>query len=204
LNVVLPGDPLAPRHHAFDPTFPDDVPPSQITANPPTIGLGSQMTAPLGIEPLAAQYDRYLVDPGVEEIVIDWSGVPQVDVLDVDAVVDVGGVWRRVQGSGGRLAFCRQRPAEAVDQLYLVLSNHDRTRGTHDGPGAFMTGSYTVTAGPCSSTTTTTTTTPEVTTTAAPLPPGCALYEDNHVYSRQDYDYGWFFEFDARFDHYEY
>ena len=109
----------------------------------------------------------------MEAVVLDWSGVAPAVVLDVDAVADFGGTWRRVQGTGGRLAFCRQRP-------------------------------YTVTAGSCSSTTTTTTSEPEATTTTLALPPGCAIYEDNHVYSRQDYENGSFFEFDARFDHYEY
>src|SRR5262249_29328789 len=171
---------------------------------PPTSRPGSRTAAALDIEPLAAQYDRYLIESGVEAVVLDWSGVAPAAVLDVDAVADFGGTGRRVHGTGGRRAFCRPRPDEAVNQLYLVPPNHDRTRRTPDGPGASLKGRYTVTAGSCSSTTTTTTSEPEATTTTLALPPGCAIYEDNHVYSRQDYENGSFFEFDARFDHYEY
>ena len=172
LNVDLSGNPLGTRYVAQDPdNFPDDVPPRQVTddTSPLVVLPEGSLSQPVGIDPLAAQYDRLLVDPGVEGLEIDFGGVTPAAALDVDAVVDVGGTWRRVPASGGRLAFCRLRPEEAVDQLYLVLANHDRTRAAHGGPGPAVAGTYDVTTGPCAVTSTTTTS-----PTSTSLAPGCS------------------------------
>ena len=180
LNVFLPGDPLAPRHVAQDPIrFPDDVPPSQVTdnPNPAVITPSFAREVPIDVEPLAAQYDRYVVDPTVEGITFDFSGAVPADRLDVDAVVDLAGTWKRVQAVSGVLTFCRARPEEAVGQIFLVLANHDRTRGEYGGAGAALGGRYTISAGPCSSSTTTTTTTTLGTPTTTPStgPVGCMV-----------------------------
>jgi len=48
--------------------------------------------------------------------------------LDVDALVKIedGGWERHRLGAGGAASFCLSDPEEEVEELYLVLSNHNR------------------------------------------------------------------------------
>ena len=186
LNIDLPGNPLGTRYVAQDPdNFPDDVPPRQVTddTSPLVVLPGTSLSQPVGVEPLAAQYDRLLIDPSVEGLEIDFGGVTPAATLDVDAIVDVGGTWRRVPASGGRLAFCRLRPEEAVDQVYLVLANHDRTRAAGGGPGPAVAGTYAVTTGACAVTTTTTSS-----PTSTSLPTSCS--DRDRWHARLEIDLG--------------
>ena len=85
--------------------------------------------------------------------------------------------------SGGRLAFCRVRPEEAVDQVYLVLANHDRTRAAGGGPGPAVAGTYAVTTGACAVTTTTTSS-----PTSTSLPTSCS--DRDRWHARLEIDLG--------------
>ena len=57
-----------------------------------------------------------------------FSDLAPAGDLDVDALVKIeGGAWeRRRLESGGAVTFCFSEPDEAVEELYLVLSNHNR------------------------------------------------------------------------------
>jgi hypothetical protein len=59
---------------------------------------------------------------------LDFTGLsPEAD-LDVDVLLKVeDGRWERRQLTGGSsMTYCLSNPGEAVEELYLILSNHNR------------------------------------------------------------------------------
>ena len=77
---------------------------------------------------LTAHYYRFLPDPSGGRLTLDFAGLVLARYLDVDAIVKIaGGAWERHQlQPGGALTFCLSEPEEVVEELYLVLSNHNR------------------------------------------------------------------------------
>jgi hypothetical protein len=137
LNLELqPGDPIDPSYEDLDPQFPVGYP------TPPLIVGGTDTEAWLPIvaeeaEPyriadrlrsLTAHYYRFLPDPRGTMLVLDFSDLTPAADLDVDALVKIdGGVWeRRRLEAGGVATLCLAQPEESVEELYLVLSNHNR------------------------------------------------------------------------------
>jgi hypothetical protein len=137
LNLELePGDPIDPDYDDLDPHFP-------VGAVSPSLLVGAEdADAWLPIvaqdeEPrrfadrlrsLTAHYYRFLPDPRGGMVIFDFSGLAPAGDLDIDAVLKInGGAWerRRLQ-TGGPATLCLPDPRDDVEELYLVLSNHNR------------------------------------------------------------------------------
>jgi hypothetical protein len=137
VNLQLePGDPIDPDYADLDPQFPvGDV-------SPPLLVGGTDAEAWLPIfaeneEPrryadhlrsLTAHYYRFLPDPSGGTLVLDFSGLAPASDLDVDALVKTeGGGWERRRLESARATtLCLSEPEDDVEELYLVLSNHNR------------------------------------------------------------------------------
>jgi hypothetical protein len=152
LNLALqPGDPIDPSYDDLDPAFPiapdhNDVNlDSQISSNeltPPLVVGEDDDEAELpitsaGDEPrrfpdrlrsLTALYYRFVPEPNGAQLLLDFSGLAPAADLDVDALVKVeDGEWERRQlAAGGSTTFCLSNPEDAVEEFYLILSNHNR------------------------------------------------------------------------------
>jgi hypothetical protein len=106
---------------------------------------------PLG--PLLAHYYHFQPDgaakpdaPKVGQLVFDFSRLGPVDDLDIDFVVGIrdsespGEVkWerRKVDKKNEPYRFCRTLKKDLVDQIYLVLSNHQKNERADPITGAF-------------------------------------------------------------------
>jgi hypothetical protein len=137
LNLELePGDPIDPDYGDLDPQFPvGDV-------SPPLLVGGTDAEAWLPIlarneEPhrfadrlrsLTAHYYRFIPDSLGSMLVLDFSDLAPGAHLDVDALVKIaGGAWqRRRLEAGGATTFCLSEAEDDVEELYLVLGNHNR------------------------------------------------------------------------------
>jgi hypothetical protein len=118
------------RYTDADPTFPYGTRPWEFgaTVKAPPSGTASE-SYPVELPSLTAVYHRYSVDGG-GKVTIDFGGLQPSGDLHVDALVEIAGDgWeprpRRLSG-GGRLEFCRDKPEEDVQQVYLVLSNSQK------------------------------------------------------------------------------
>jgi hypothetical protein len=95
--------------------------------------------ATVDIPELYAQYYDLNWVPGIRQLTFTFSGLTPAASLDVDALVKLpDGTWERRQ-LDPNARFCLDKPDEAVDQMILVLSNHDMHPQTH------ITGTWTVT-----------------------------------------------------------
>ena len=97
-----------------------------------------KLSVPASLQPLTAQYQRYHVDDAVRYVRIDSGGLANGAFVDLDALANVRGSWERRKGTGGVLEFCREEAEDDVQELYLVVTNHDRRRGQQ------VSGAYTV------------------------------------------------------------
>jgi hypothetical protein len=98
---------------------------------------------PTSMPALTARY-LHLSDsaPG-GNVTLDLSGLTPADSLDADVLVHVKDHWERRQVDGTQFTYCRDVPADDIDQLYLVVSNHS------DDPSSIISGAVTIKAGPC-------------------------------------------------------
>ena len=90
------------------------------------------------INALAAQYDQINVDDAVKKVVLRFKDVPAG--VDVDLLVKtIPEKWERqkVDKSKG-VAFCREKPGKKVERIIVILSNHEKRKGT------FLKGNYEV------------------------------------------------------------
>ena len=120
---------IGPRYVDVDPSFPHGKRPWAFTATIEAPSGASSASFPVDLPSLTALYHSYTIS-GVGKVTFDFSGLQPSGDLHVDALVRIAGSgWearpRRLSG-GGRLQFCLDRPAEAVEQVYLVLSNHQK------------------------------------------------------------------------------
>jgi hypothetical protein len=137
LNLELePGDPIDPSYDNLDPEFPT------LALSPPLIVGEDDEDAALPIlaaddEPrlfadrirsLTAHYYRFEPDPRGGQLLLDFSGLAPASALDIDVLLKIeDGEWeRRRLAAGGAATFCLSDPSEEVEELYLILSNHDR------------------------------------------------------------------------------
>ena len=130
LNIDLTGDPLEVLYEDLTAGAPsgDQFPTGALPrmTNSGQIRLASAPATSVRIEALAAQYDKLLVWDEVRKLTFDFS---EAGDADVDVIADIGGVWRRISvDSSRRLVFCRELPEERVDNLFVILSNWDKTR----------------------------------------------------------------------------
>jgi hypothetical protein len=134
LNLDLePGDPINPGYVDLDSAFPE--------GSRPALKVGQSGTGKLAVQAeddsprtfdellqsLVAHYYLFIPDPGATQFTIDFSGLGRRDALDVDAVIRLkDGTWkRRALPTDRPVTFCRANPADDVERLYIILSNHD-------------------------------------------------------------------------------
>lgn len=87
---------------------------------------------------LWTNYATMEVEDDVGQLILDFSTLSPASALDVDLLVEVDGTWKRQQVSNGRARFCRDNSAEEVDNVIVVLSNHDLNFNN------YVTGDWTV------------------------------------------------------------
>jgi hypothetical protein len=137
LNLALePGDPIDPGYDDLDPQFPVDVVSPRLLVGAEEadawLPLVSADEEPRRfadrLRSLTAHYYRFLLDPRGGMLTIDFSDLTPAGDLDVDALLKIeGGAWeRRRFESAGVVTLCLSEPDEDVEELYLVLSNHNR------------------------------------------------------------------------------
>lgn len=89
----------------------------------------SQHDALVVISALKAAYYRYQVNSKIKKVVVTFDLISQKEGLDIDGLVDVAGKgWKQESYTGlKQKTFCTTNPEEDLDELILVLSNHDRS-----------------------------------------------------------------------------
>lgn len=147
INVNVAGegtDPIPRRYKDFDPAiaFPDGRPSPASMWQGPLLIEPTDEPAPHEdtIAPLSAHYWQFSVDDSVKKFEFDFSGLGSDDILDVDALLAIrqDGVGSAVKWEHRRLShpkakFCRSIPAEDVQEMYLVLTNHEKEDIKLDG-----------------------------------------------------------------------
>jgi hypothetical protein len=135
LNRQLePSQPHQVHYVDLDKAFPDGQP-VPITAG--EIAKADRLdSGPVSIEPLAATYTYLIPDPDARDITLDLGGLASQKDLDGDVLLRINGTWERRPIEGSLMHLCRDDPADNFDQMYLVLSDHDRD--------AQVTGGFTV------------------------------------------------------------
>jgi hypothetical protein len=147
LNLDLePGDPLKPRYRTASmpasQSFPEGEPP-QFSADEASLNATDDGTPPAQLHEylpsLKADYYHFRsVDDAVGKLTFDFASLsPAIDV-DVDAILKIRDKgWERRQVYGGKLTLCRAVPADRAEEVYLIVSNHNKRDGA-------VTGSFTV------------------------------------------------------------
>lgn len=138
-QVTVPGP--EKRYQQLDPSIPDTYWPPIDARSIDADGMTSW--TPTSMPALTARY-LYLAGsaPG-RDVTLDLSGLTPSDSLDADVLVHVKDHWERRQVDGTQFTFCRDVPADDIDQLYLVVSNHS------DDPSSVISGAVTIKAEPC-------------------------------------------------------
>jgi hypothetical protein len=95
----------------------------QLTAN----GAGTApQTIADAVESLSVKYQPFKVDADVGQVTVDFSGLQPGEALDVDALLLIEGEgWERRSLSDTKTTFCKNVPADDVEEMVIVLSNHD-------------------------------------------------------------------------------
>lgn len=138
IDVTEDGtDPIPKRYKEFDPTiaFPDGKPfPVSMWQGPLAIEPTNEPVSYNDrIAPLSAHYWRFRVDDEVRKFEFDFSGLGDMEILDVDALMairqDGAGsavTWEHRRLPEPKAKFCRSVPDEDVQEIYVVLTNHER------------------------------------------------------------------------------
>jgi hypothetical protein len=135
-TAFLPGDPLprSKRYIGLDEEFKNDKIEPRIQPGQDFTGnahyVSTNFSGPL--EPLSARYEKFRVtDPAVKRVVFDLSGLAESGGLDVDALIKVKGRnWEPRDLNGkAELKFCFDNPGEALEEIRLILSNHNYKKG---------------------------------------------------------------------------
>jgi len=143
MNVTVeqfPGDPLplAQRHQKqTGSAIPENVKPHILE---PVVELNfpvDEMQRDSKIQPLAAQYEHYKLDPNIKYVRLDLDTLGGASHADADVIVKVGANWSRRKLSNLTFEFCTDQ--DAVEEFYLILSNHAH------GNGEIVDGHYLVT-----------------------------------------------------------
>jgi len=112
------------RYQGLDLNFPDGAAPTHMVQG--EIAPGEPyISEPAPAPPLGAAYYSFFVALPAKEITLDLRNVSPADARDGDALVQVGGKWTRYKISDV-LKLCEDDLGGNVDQIYLVVSDHDR------------------------------------------------------------------------------
>jgi len=128
LNQTLSaGDPIEPRFSALDAAVSDATPGG--TRLRPKIELIAQLNKTVVNEHLPslwASYTDITVDPTIGTLKLAFDGLSPSDALDVDVLLKVKDKgWERRKLTNGETTLCLNRPEDAAQEIWLVLSNHD-------------------------------------------------------------------------------
>jgi hypothetical protein len=128
LNQGLdPGDPIEPRFSKLDPAV-STATPGGLRLRPkiPLVPSMDKTVVVAYLSSLWASYTDITVDPDIRRVTLSFTGLTPADALDVDVLVKIKDKgWERRKLSNGDTSFCRNKPADDLDELWLVLSNHD-------------------------------------------------------------------------------
>ena len=125
VNEKLDGNPLGVTYHDQDGKFPEDTP-HKLT-NHGVLKVNSVPATTVKIQPLAAQFDQFFLDPAVRKIILRFD---KISKADVDVIAKIKDTWKRFKVDTSKpLVFCRKVAAEDVSQMIIVLSNHEKTEG---------------------------------------------------------------------------
>lgn len=139
IDITLSGNPLGVTYQVQDKLFPEDLPDSNKVTLP---AVGERTILPVAVVALAARYDAIdIEDPAVRKIILRFDKVPGLDV-DILAGNAQSGTWKRIKVGSKPVVFCRDIPEQNVYKLYVILSNHDKTRGNK------ISGSYEIESRP--------------------------------------------------------
>jgi hypothetical protein len=138
-DATLPGDPQ-PLYQLVDAAIPPNVRP--IIVEPAVVLDFPVEKLPLTtlMQPLSAEYRHFTVDEHIAFVRIDLAPLTNATFAQMDAMVKVGDRWERRRVPGTVFEFCREDPEDAIEEFYLILSNH----GYVDG--AEVSGRYDATA----------------------------------------------------------
>jgi hypothetical protein len=114
-------------------------------AGPPTVNSfqisdgDGPATITANIASLAAQYDHIDVDSSVKKLILHFDKLPATIDADLLVMLDSGD-WelKPVEDKSQPVVFCRTHDDEKVDEIVVVLSNHDKD------PDNFATAQYKV------------------------------------------------------------
>ncbi len=124
-------------YKGLDSNFFADVPPANITTG--VLSTQPAYTSPeQSLQPLAAAYFHLTPAADAHEVTFDLTTLSQQRTLDGDVLLHINQKWERRTVEGGVLKLCRDEPADAFDDSYLVLSNHGRA------PADMITGQFEV------------------------------------------------------------
>jgi len=150
-EFLEPGNPIDPHFRAdpLDPHFPLTMPNDEekvkpasrfkdaVTLNP----ASNPSTFSEDLPDLWADYHDLQWTADTRKVTLVFSGLAPAGSLGVDALVKVKDRgWERRTLGAGTIQWCLDQAADAVEQVILVLSNHDR------GPNKHVTGTWTATA----------------------------------------------------------
>jgi hypothetical protein len=133
LNQTLQGNPINPRFRAprLDPTFPDDSPIDPRLQVEVLEDLAEPMPAPTTRYSytirLPSLYSAYLpIVPPAGAHTLRFEFAAFAPEIEVDAIVRIGDTWERRELPAAETVWCLDNPADAVEEGYLIFSNHDQ------------------------------------------------------------------------------
>jgi hypothetical protein len=127
-------DPVPHRYKsAPDPTFPDLEP--SIRRDTPALKAGAKVELDVALPHLSSAYFTFGFDPSARKISFDNS-LAGLDGAHVWAIPQVAGIWQEPQDwtAAATKEFCRDKPAENLSKLVLVVS-YAKVAGNLDAGG---------------------------------------------------------------------
>ncbi|HEV7888666.1 MAG TPA: hypothetical protein VGO92_14000, partial [Acidimicrobiales bacterium] len=154
LNLDL-GAATSPGYHDLDPNFAPGSTPGltyDLFLERPQAADARALGGPggPGLRPLSAEYDHVVVDPasGIRTLSLDFGGLSPASGAGVTVLTQAhDGTWaRRDVAPGSRLDLCFDNAGDEIDQLYVIVGNHQRMTDFDTPATSSLSGSYTVAA----------------------------------------------------------
>jgi len=137
-NEKLDGDPINPRFQAIDGDFPKTLPNDDDLAQAPrfkeTVNIrhGETRNFTEDIPELWADYYDISPDAETRRLEFVFSGLTPRTAVDIDFLFRIDDTWEHRPISGaGTVQFCLDKPADAIQQAILVISNHEMDPNKH-------------------------------------------------------------------------
>jgi hypothetical protein len=134
LNLDLqPGDPISPSFTDIDQTFPPDSPPLMDNRGKRAERLEDEpITYEVELPSLSTGFYAFRVEDDSDGVTFDFTQLAPSDATDVDLIVKIrDGDWERRQiDPESELTYCSENPADDIDFVYVILTNHDFVEST--------------------------------------------------------------------------